>query len=381
MRRFPRRGAGRERVMTELADAKGRDFSFRDGMVMSSMCTQPLDIAVEAHRLFIEANLGNPGLYPGTRRLEEKVIAWLSDLYHGDGVCGYVVSGGTEANITALWLARNLFPNRKEVVYPRSAHFSVRKACDLLALRGVEIPLNPDFTVDVDAAARAISRSTAAVVGIAGTTEVGAVDDIEALASAAEGVFLHVDAAYGGFVLPFLPSPPKFDFGIEGVCSLATDPHKMGLSTIPSGAFLVRDAEWFNAISVEAPYLTRVRQAALSGTRCSAAVAATYAAIRSTGFEGYARVVRGCYDVAGRLSALLESHGFALAVKPTLPILNIALRQPEKVQRALLRKGWHVSISGEPKALRIVVMPHVTFEATERFAEDLKRAARMLGEI
>ncbi|MEW5937359.1 MAG: tyrosine decarboxylase MfnA [Candidatus Thermoplasmatota archaeon] len=381
MHRFPRRGLDREKVMAELHGAKARDRPFINGRVLSSMCTQPLEIAVEAHGLFIEANLGNPGLYPGTQALERKVIAWLSDLYHGRGADGHVVSGGTEANITALWLARNLAPGKKEVVYPRSAHFSVRKACDLLGLRGIEAPLNPDFTVDVEAASRAISKSTAAVIGIAGTTEVGAVDDIEALAEAADGAFLHVDAAYGGFVLPFLPHGRRFDFGVEGVCSLATDPHKMGLSTIPSGILLVRDARWFNVISVEAPYLTMVRQSALSGTRCSAAVAATYAAMRSTGFEGYVQVVRGCFDIAWHLAKLLEAEGFALAVKPTLPILNIALRSPAQVQSALLRRGWHVSVSREPRALRLVVMPHVTLEAAERFAEEMRKVARRLGEL
>jgi len=379
---FPAKGASRQRVLSELDEAHDEDFWFGGGRILGSMCTKPHDIAVEAQSMFIEANLGNPGLYPGTRKLEEKVIRWLSALYHCEGCSGHLVGGGTEANITALWLARNMSSGKKEVVFPSSAHFSLRKACNLLALKPVEIPLGDDFTIDLDQARRAISGDTAAVVGIAGTTEVGAVDDIPALSEIADGAFLHVDAAFGGFVLPFMPAlgmrAPPFDFSIEGVSTLGTDPHKMGLSTIPSGAFMLRDEAWLDFISVDAPYLTQHRQTALSGTRCSAAVAATYAAIRRVGFDGYVKLVKGTFDVTKYLSKSLRREGFHLCLEPPLTILNIAFDDPKKVQAALLKKGWHLSVAREPKSLRVVLMPHVTKKVADSFVEALVKAAKEL---
>jgi tyrosine decarboxylase/aspartate 1-decarboxylase len=379
---FPAKGTSRERVLSELDNAYDEDFWFGGGKILGSMCTEPHDIAIEAHSKFIEANLGNPGLYPGTRKLEEKVIEWLSALYHCKGCSGHLVGGGTEANITALWLARNMSPGKKEVVFPRSAHFSLRKACDLLAMRPVEIPMGDGFTIDIDKAARAVSKNTAAVVGIAGTTEVGAIDDIPALAEAADGAFLHVDAAFGGFILPFMPAlgmrAPAFDFAIDGVSTLGTDPHKMGLSTIPSGAFMLRDEAWLDSISVDAPYLTQHRQTALSGTRCSAAVAATYAAIRHIGFEGYVKLVKGSFDVTRHLYRSLQKEGFHHCLRPPLTILNIAFDDPKRVQAALLRKGWHLSVAREPKSLRVVAMPHVTMKVADAFVEELVKTAREL---
>ena len=81
---------------------------------------------------------------------------------------------------------------------------------------------------------------------MAGTTEFGQVDPVEEIGRIAEekDVFFHVDAAFGGFVIPFLEGCPlKFDFAVPGVSSIAIDPHKMGMSTIPSGGLLYRNEE------------------------------------------------------------------------------------------------------------------------------------------
>ena len=89
-------------------------------------------------------------------------------------------------------------------------HFSIKKACDLLGMKPVPVKLDSNFTMDIDEARQKICSDTAVVVGIAGTTELGTVDPIpelsEIVASMRETgpILLHVDAAFGGFVLPFL---------------------------------------------------------------------------------------------------------------------------------------------------------------------------------
>ncbi|MEE9489337.1 MAG: tyrosine decarboxylase MfnA, partial [Thermoplasmata archaeon] len=102
-------------VISEVEKALSEDFHFEDGKILGSMCTQPLDVAIDTHGMFIESNLGNPGLYPGTRRLEGKIVEMMGELLNGKGVTGRVLEGGTEANLTALWIARNL-TGRKEVI-------------------------------------------------------------------------------------------------------------------------------------------------------------------------------------------------------------------------------------------------------------------------
>src|SRR5208283_4935394 len=102
-------------------------------MVLCSMCTKPHPIAEKAYQLFLSSNLGDPGLFPGSARLEKEVINQLATLLHGENCVGNIVSGGTEANLMALLAARNMAKvSQPEVVLPESAHFSFTKVCSLL---------------------------------------------------------------------------------------------------------------------------------------------------------------------------------------------------------------------------------------------------------
>ena len=95
------------------------------------------------------------------------------------------------------------------------------------------------------------------------------VDPITDLAKIAvqHEIFFHVDAAFGGMVIPFLDDPIPFDFALPGVTSIAVDPHKMGMSTIPCGCLLTRDYEILNTLNIDTPYLTVKQGSTLGGTR------------------------------------------------------------------------------------------------------------------
>jgi len=345
------------------------------------MCTEPLPIARRAHAMFLEANLGNPGYYKGTWRVERETLRILADLLHGRNLGGFTVSGATEGNITALWMARNT-THRKEIVAAKTAHFSIRKAADLLGMRLVEIPHDDEYRLDVDALRKAVGRDTAAVVAVAGTTELGVVDPIDSIGETClDRAFLHIDAAFGGFVLPFLDGGeiPPWDFRVAGVGSIVLDAHKMGMATIPASHLLVREAKHFERIAVESPYLTRVYQTSLLGTRNSAGVAAAYAAMRSLGREGYRKIVSRCMK---NTRAIVERAREAEIEPVVEPIMNIAaFRVPdvEAVQRGLDARGWKVSTSRNPPALRVVVMPHITAKAAAAFADDLVAVCKKVG--
>ncbi len=373
------RGAPPHKVHAELQKAHRDDLRFRDGKILGSMCTEPLPIARRAHSMFLEANLGNPGYYKGTWRLERETLRILADLLHGRNLGGFTVSGATEGNITALWMARNT-TRRKEIVAAKTAHFSVRKTADLLGMRLVGIPHDEDYRMDVDALRRAVTKDTAAVVAVAGTTELGQVDPIDAIGETClDRAFLHVDAAFGGFVLPFLDSGakiPRWDFRVAGVSSLVLDAHKMGMATIPASHLLVREAKAFERIAVESPYLTTVYQTSLLGTRNSAGVAAAYAAMRSLGREGYRKIVARCMENTRTIVERAREAGIEPVIEPVMNIAAFRMRDVEAVQRGLEKKGWRVSTSRNPSALRVVVMPHVTAKAAAAFADDLIAVVR-----
>jgi tyrosine decarboxylase/aspartate 1-decarboxylase len=368
-------------VITEVEKALSEDFHFEDGKILGSMCTQPLDVAIDTHGMFIESNLGNPGLYPGTRRLEGKIVEMMGELLNGKGVTGCVLEGGTEANLTALWIARNL-TGRREVVLGSNAHFSIRKACDILKMLPREVDVDENHVMDVHDVERHIGDDTAAVIATAGTTEFGLVDPIDKLSDVCkERTWFHVDAAWGGFILPFLDDAPAFDFRNAGLSSMNADGHKMGMSTIPSSVFLLRKEEDLQNIAFESPYLTSVFQTTVLGTRASAGVPSLYAAMMSMGRDGYKENVENCMSRTRQLARAVKDMGLTLVTEPLTNILAVRLRDPVGVKEHLERRGWHLSLTKHPEALRLVVMPHATEETLDVLIEDMISACRELGEI
>lgn len=369
-------------VLARLHKERARDTAFGSGRILGSMCTAPHPVAQEAYRLFLEANLGDPHLVPGARALEAEALADLGNLLHAPpGARGAFVTGGSEANFTAVLLALRKKGGR-EVVLPESAHFSFDKACSWLGLRQRTARVQADGTVDVDDVRELIGPQTACVVGIAGTTELGAVDDVPALAALCRDVRvpLHVDAAWGGFVIPFARRLgrrlPAFDLALEGVTTLAVDPHKMGLAPIPSGVLFARDAADWEPLAVPSPYVSVERQPTLQGTRNGAVPASTWAVMRHLGMEGYTEVVRRCLAVTDRLVKGLEAAGFPPAIPPPLSIVAFRVADPQDARRRLREKGWLLSLAPATGGLKVVVGPHVTAEAIDAFLEVLPECAK-----
>ncbi len=362
-----------EEVLKELESYASMDIPY--SRVLSSMCTNPHPVAIKAHMMFIRSNLGDPGLFPGTAKIERKLISMLSEFFGEKNAVGYVTSGGTEGNIQAIRAARNL-SKLKNIVVPESAHFSFAKVGDMLGVEVRKAKLDEEYRVDVGDVERLIDENTFAIVGIAGTTELGQVDDIKALAklSLERGLYLHVDAAFGGFVLPFV-GIRDFDFRIKGVTSLTADPHKMGMATIPSGVILFRNEEFLEALSVETPYLTSARQYTLTGTRPGTGAASAYAVLRYLGFDGLKKVVLECMRVTKVLKEEVESTGLEPVIEPVTNVVCFKCRA-EKVKEALLSEGWVVSTIKNPEAIRCVVMPHVSEEVALEFVSALKKVLK-----
>ena len=363
-----------DEVMHILEETRKRDYSY--DRFFSTMCTQPHPIAVRAHDMFLETNLGDPGLFPGVADLEQRVVQMLGEMLGCPNAAGYVSTGGTESNIQAIRAARNEAGKKNgNIVVPESAHFSFDKIGDLLCLEVRKAELDESLKVDIGSVESQVDDNTVALVGIAGTTEFGQVDPIEDLAKIAadRGIHLHVDAAFGGFVLPFLEGDWRWDFRVPGVSSITIDPHKMGMSTIPAGGLLFRGQDCLSALETETHYLTKARQASLTGTRSGAAAAATYAVMMHLGREGFRETVRHCMD----LTYHLVSSARQIGVEPVIePIMNVAALQvpfPAKVREELMKRDWHVSMTREPRrALRLILMNHVTRENIDLFLADLR---------
>jgi len=375
------------KILNELKKYKKKDYDFSNGHILGSMCTQPHEISKDIYLKFLETNLGDPELFPGTKEIEEKLIKFYLKLLNAPkGATGLIGSGGTESNINAIWLAKNLSA-KKEIIIPKSAHFSFRKIESLMDIKLNIIKLNKEYNMDISNIKKYINNNTAAIVGIAGSSELGTIDPIPQLSDICldENIFLHVDAAFGGFVIPFLKQlnykVPDFDFNLKGVSSISIDSHKMGCSAIPLGAILFREKEWLNKISVKTHYISGNIQAGILGTRSGGPVASAYAVSKYFGLEGYKKIVKKCMDNTEYFIEKIRNLGLNLLTKPTMNVIGIKLKNPKELANRLDELGWRVNIMDRYSSIRIVMMPHINKKTIDEFIAIFKKVCEDKGEI
>ena len=380
-----------DEIFNQLDKFQAMDCKYSDGRILGSMCTEAHPIAKEAFFKFIDSNLGDPGLFKGTKLIEDEVLKMIGSILSIENPAGHMVTGGTEANIMAIRSARNIARDNNrikdgELIVPKSAHFSFKKAADMLNLKLIRVDLDENYRINPKIVEENINDNTVAIVGIAGTTELGMIDPIEDLSEIAvkNDIHLHVDAAFGGFSIPFLTEKgydlPRFDFSIEGVRSITVDPHKMGLSPIPSGGILFRDQSYLDAMSVDSPYLTIKNQSTIVGTRLGAASAATYAVMKFLGKEGYTRYAEIALEKTHFLADNLKRLGYDLVVEPKLNIVafNHPKLETEELAGLLEERNWKISCSSYPKAIRVILMNHIKKEHLIELIDDLEEISKSI---
>jgi tyrosine decarboxylase/aspartate 1-decarboxylase len=382
------KGSPKKTILRTLESRLSRDLTYDSGRIIGSMCTHPHPFGKKVYASFLEKNLGDAGLFPGTAQLEEETIRMLGNLLSNPNPSGHIVTGGTEANILAMWTAKKLSRRANcDIIVPASAHCSFEKAADLLDIKLLRAKLNSKYQVDVADVKRLLNTNTIAIVGIAGTTSLGVVDQIEELSELAvrNELYLHVDAAFGGFVLPFMKDlgfkTPDFDFRLPGVCSITVDPHKMGLAPIPSGGILFRNGKLKQEAAWNIPYLSggESEQATIVGTRSGASVIAAWAIMKHLGREGYVKIIRRCMRLTLRLAEEIPKiRGMAVVTEPSMNVVGLKSDRFDihMIAQELRRRGWAVSLF--PSHIRLVVMPHVHEDHVEEFLGDLDRITKRL---
>lgn len=383
------KGIDKEDIFFKLKEYQKMDMSYESGKILGSMCTKPDPIAMEAYKMFIETNLGDSGLFKGTALMEKEAINILGRLLHLSEAYGHIVTGGTEANIMAMTVAKYLFEENNsavpEIILPKTAHFSYNKIISMFSLKPVYVPTTEEYKIDVSKLEDLINENTMAIVAIAGTTELGLVDDIEKISEIAYkySVYLHVDAALGGFIIPFLDNEKsnqlKFDFQCKGVSSITIDPHKMGLAPVPAGGIIFRNEHHLQKLAVKTPYLTKEEQTTIVGTRTGAATAATWTILNYYGKEGYRKIVSQVMQLtAYTYKKLQEIENVKVTCEPQLNIISFTsdIKNVNVIKNELLSYGWSVSVSEYPHAIRLVLMPHIKKEHIDNFLIDLKTVIR-----
>ena len=385
-------GLEKREILNLLEKKLEKDFSYDSGSILGSMCTEPLDLAKEIYIKYISKNLGDPGLFLGTAALEEELIFEIGALFGNRNIIGTFTTGGSEANLIAMRIARNLRSDIKnpEVVIPASAHISFDKAADLLNLKLRKVKLKDNFQVDLNHYESLINKNTCAVVGVAGTTSLGLIDPIEEIGKIVEGknIFFHIDAAFGGFVLPFLKrlgyQIPLWDFSVKSVDSITADPHKMGLGIIPSGGYFVKDASILQKTGFEIPYLAggTFKHFHIVGTRPGGPIIAFWVILKYLGIKGFNEIIRKCMENTEFLrQRISEINGIKLAVDPIMNVVGITTENGDsicEIENALRNNNWMLGKFLDLNLIRVVIMPHVKREHLSNFVTDLEKIVKKL---
>ncbi|MFX0146310.1 MAG: tyrosine decarboxylase MfnA [Candidatus Hodarchaeota archaeon] len=385
-------GLEKQEIIKLLEKKLERDFTYQSGSILGSMNTEPLDFGKELYNKYVSKNLGDPGLFLGCAKLEEEIVEEIGNLFGGKNIIGTFTTGGSEANLIAMRIAKKLRPDIKhpEFVVPISAHISFDKAADLLDIKLKKARLKKDFSLDLDHYKTLINKKTCGVVGIAGTTSLGLVDPIKEIGEFIEkrNIFFHVDAAFGGFVLPFLKRlnyiTPDWDFTVKAVDSITADPHKMGLGVIPSGGFFIRDASILQKTGFQIPYLAggNFKHFHMVGTRPGGPIIAFWGILRLLGINGFKEVIKSCMDNTEFLSKkITEIEGLKLAVKPVMNIVGITTENGKsicEIDMELRKRNWMLGKFEDFNLIRIVIMPHVDREHLSQFVSDLEIIVKRL---
>ena len=208
----------------------------------------------------------------GPSQLELVVIDWFRRwLGYPEGAGGLFTSGGSAASVDAFVAAREAagHPERATVYMSDQSHSALSRAAFIVGVRRDRIRMIPSdthFRMDTDALARAVAAdrdaglSPIAVAANAGTTGTGAIDPLEQLADfcAAEGLWLHVDAAYGGFAV-VTERGKRLLRGIERADSIGLDAHKWFFQPYEAGCLLVKDESTLRTPSGSGPTSSRTR--------------------------------------------------------------------------------------------------------------------------
>jgi glutamate decarboxylase len=296
-------------------------------------------------------------------------------IQRAESTLGMVASGGTLANITAMWCARNArlgprdgFPGvfqaglsealracgyRRAVIVGSSLmHYSLEKAVDLLGIGRqslIRVPAREDGSIDPGQLECTLRRCAAegdlvlSLVGIAGTTETGAVDPLSAMADLAADYdcHFHVDAAWGGPVL-FSEKYRNRLRGIERADSVAIDGHKQLCLPMGIGTVLFRDPSIARSVETAANYIIRtgsfdLGRRTIEGSRPAMAMY-LHAALHVIGHNGYRALVEDGIEKAADFACEIDARAeFELLAEPHLNI--VVYRFVPQALRQALRAG------------------------------------------
>lgn len=395
---FPQKGLDLERIKKSLE--VGNNYISEDAVFLGYPQSTPHPLGVEILAKYIQYNENHVGTFTNknmqlnmTRQLEKELIEMMGQLYGDEDVDGYVTSGGTEGNIMGIWIARNFLEDNVCLIKTDLTHQSVDKACNLMKISEIiNIPYTEKFQMNINSLKENILKKFSIgiqkfiIVCTVGYTMTGTIDNVEEINYLLQELekqynikfYIHVDAAIGGLVFPFI-SDSEFAFKYKYVYSISVDPHKMGYIPFASGIFMCRKGMQKH-IEVPIKYAKTVMDKTLISSRSAASAVACWGVFNFLGKNGFKKILQDLIRLKEYLIRKLEEKQLAMVISdPGTNMVCIHFINtnngllPEQIEKKYVLDGFYIKYQEEEiVCYKIYIMPHVTKKSLDNFIKDLE---------
>jgi histidine decarboxylase len=318
-------------------------------------------------------NVGDPFMESydmHSKSFEREVIQFFAELFHApkDNWWGYVTNGGSEGNLYALYLARELYPNGM-VYYSEATHYSVQKNIHLLGMKSIVVRSQESGEVDYEDLKEMIQMNRhlpVIILANIGTTMTEAKDDVTRSRKilkqyAIKSYYIHSDAALSGVHLAVTNSG-HFNFE-AGADSIAVSGHKFIGSPIPCGVVIVKKS-YKNRIGRSIPYIGSL-DTTISGSRNGITPLFLWYAIKTLGVAGLKNRAVECLALAAYTEKALNDIGIKAWRNPHA--LTVVFPKPNV---DICRK-WQLATEND--LAHLICMPGITKAQIDEFVDDLKK--------
>jgi len=365
-------------VLTEVAARMGNNYPYFHPLYAGQMMKPPHPIARAAYAMAMGINPNNHSLDGGraSSRFEVEAVAEIAAMLGWDRHLGHLTSGGTVANLEALWVAGKQNPDKK-IVASSQAHYTHSRISGVLGLRFSSIHVDQRGRMDLNRLEDELRQGdVGTVVATLGTTAVGSVDPLEQIVALRDkyGFRLHVDCAYGGYfkLVPSIsPDAVRAFAVIDHADSIVIDPHKHGLQPYGCGCVLFRDPAVGSFYKHDSPYTyfssadLHLGEITLECSRAGAAAVALWATQRLLPLvpEGeFARSLGQCREAALRMYARIKNDDrFVTAFDPELDILVWGVKAASVAEASRLAQTIFEEAAKRDLHLALAQLPLVLF--------------------
>ncbi len=329
------------KVMLEVADKMRNNYPYFHPLYAGQMLKPPHPVARLAYALSLWINPNNHAIDGGraSSQMEKEATAEIAKMFGWDVFLGHLCSGGTMANLEALWVSGKLQPD-KLIVASEMAHYTHSRISEVLKLSFRSIPCDNQCRMDLKALEKVLKTGkVGTVVVTVGTTATGSIDPLPEILILREkyGFRLHIDSAYGGYFTladNLSPSARRAYDSLKSADSIVVDPHKHGLQPYGCGCVLFKDPAVGALYKHDSPYTyfssqeLHLGEISLECSRPGAAAVALWATQKLLpmvkGGE-FARNLEKSREAAVKLTAKIKADSrFRLLLEPELDIVSWA---------------------------------------------------------